>query len=150
MRNERIFAKPEFTAGKEIYLQVSPDPGYILKEGSLKYTDSAGETAVDEGGKTFIMPENHVTIAVEIKLFTAMENLKINNRTLGTPAAGKTDYTVWIPGQDTEALFSFNISANAEAVPKSGIKYPLKLFAPWCSTTVNKLRVCILEKKEWG
>ncbi|MDR1597075.1 MAG: SUMF1/EgtB/PvdO family nonheme iron enzyme, partial [Treponema sp.] len=125
----KIAAKPETAyPGDIISLSVTPENGNKYQAKSLKYLDTRGGTFIDEKILQFAMPNDDVTVTAEFKPFTAVENLKINNRTLVTPAAGKTDYTVWIPSQDTEAIFSFDLAANAESVPKSGTKHPLKLF----------------------
>jgi hypothetical protein len=64
--NGRIYASLEFAAaGTEVYLQVNPNPGYIMKGESLRYHDSTGIKAINTRTRNFIMPADHVTIDAE-------------------------------------------------------------------------------------
>jgi hypothetical protein len=45
------------------------------------------------------MPNDDVTVTAKFLPFTAMRDLKINNRALAGMADGKTDYTLWIPAR---------------------------------------------------
>ncbi|MDR0624400.1 MAG: SUMF1/EgtB/PvdO family nonheme iron enzyme [Treponema sp.] len=125
----QIGVKPERAyPGETITLTVKPDNGNRYTAKSLKYLDTGGgEKFVDEKTLQFIMPRDDVTVTANFTPFTAMRNLKINNRTLVNLADGKTDYTVWFLNQVTEAVFTFDaLAANAEAKPKSGTKHTLQ------------------------
>jgi formylglycine-generating enzyme required for sulfatase activity len=126
----QISAKPEKAyPGEIVSLTVRPANGNKYEAGSLKYLDSGGgKTDVDEKTLQFAMPNDDVSLTAQFKPFTAMENLAINNKTPVTLAAGKTDYTFWLPGQDAEAVFTFDIAANAKAEPQSGEKHALQVF----------------------
>jgi formylglycine-generating enzyme required for sulfatase activity len=104
MQHGRVFAKPEFSpAGAEVYLQVIPDPGYILKEKSLKYTGSSGEeTYITGRGRTFTMPADHITVAAEFEPVPAAddytvssENIK-NGRIIPLPGYGKEKTQIYL------------------------------------------------------
>ncbi|MDP4089175.1 MAG: carbohydrate-binding domain-containing protein, partial [Bacillota bacterium] len=59
-------------AGTTVNLTVTPDVGYKLKDGSLKYNDGAKDTAIT--GTSFIMPAANVTVsAVFEKIFYAVK-----------------------------------------------------------------------------
>ena len=75
--NGTITALPmKAIADTEITLTVTPDPGYVLKPGSLKYNG----TAINETEKKFIMPEGVVTISAEFaKLYTVTISGSIEN-----------------------------------------------------------------------
>ncbi|MCL2154434.1 MAG: hypothetical protein FWH53_02085 [Leptospirales bacterium] len=64
--NGAIIAEPTFgQAGESIVLTVTPDNGYILKEGSLTYTPAGGtaQKVTELGGTyTFDMPTQNVTV----------------------------------------------------------------------------------------
>jgi formylglycine-generating enzyme required for sulfatase activity len=126
----QIDVKPEKAyPGETITLTVRPANGNRYEAGSLKYLDTGGqEKPIDAKTLQFAMPNDDATVTAEFKPFTAMENLKINNRSLVSLSAGKTDYTLWIPGQDTAAVFTFDTAANAAVEPKSGKKHSLRLF----------------------
>jgi formylglycine-generating enzyme required for sulfatase activity len=103
LQNGRIFAKPEFSPpGAEIYLHVSPDPVYILKENSLRYTDSMGETIIHERGRTFTMPADHVMVAAEFEpvpppdYYTVSVRNVLNGRVLPVPGYGKEKTPVYL------------------------------------------------------
>jgi formylglycine-generating enzyme required for sulfatase activity len=118
----QISAKPERAyPGETITLTVRPANGNRYGAGSLKYLDAGGgEKPIDAKTLQFTMPNEDVTVTAKFPPFTAMLDLKINNRTLVSLAGGKTDYTLWVPGQDEDAVFTFDTAANAEAEPKSG------------------------------
>lgn len=52
-----VYAK----AGTVIDLTITPDSGYRLKSGSLKYNDGESDTKIN--GTSFIMPESNITIS---------------------------------------------------------------------------------------
>jgi hypothetical protein len=64
-----ITADPQYgTVGTEIKLMISPDKGYGLKAGTLKYNDSADH---DITGTTFKLPAANVTITAQFETKTA-------------------------------------------------------------------------------
>jgi hypothetical protein len=59
-----ITAVPEYgKEGRRIILQVNPDPGYRLKEGSLKQ----GNTIIPGQSRLFLMPDHHAVIGAEFE-----------------------------------------------------------------------------------
>ncbi|MDR1929906.1 MAG: SUMF1/EgtB/PvdO family nonheme iron enzyme [Treponema sp.] len=61
--NGSIVAKPASgPAGTTVLLQVSPEPGFKLKSGSLVYRTAAGEFKIDEKTRSFILPEADVRV----------------------------------------------------------------------------------------
>jgi formylglycine-generating enzyme required for sulfatase activity len=63
-----IIAKPDNgKEGTEIYLQVIPDPGYVLKTGSLGYLDIEKEHTVNETLRTIILPKSHILVYGEFE-----------------------------------------------------------------------------------
>ncbi|MDR2102228.1 MAG: SUMF1/EgtB/PvdO family nonheme iron enzyme [Treponema sp.] len=78
--NGRLLPKPAHGApGTEIYLEAIPDPGYVLKRGSLKYRGASGERPVNEISRTFVLPAEHVLVNGEFEV------LPMGNYTVGTP-----------------------------------------------------------------
>jgi formylglycine-generating enzyme required for sulfatase activity len=66
--NGTIVAKPDSgPAGSEIILQVSPNPGYRLKSGSLKYSGPKGDMFIDETTRSFILPAGDVEVSAEFE-----------------------------------------------------------------------------------
>lgn len=64
LTNGTITASPTSgTVGTEISLTVTPDNGYQLKAGTLKY----GTTAIDEATKKFNLPAENVTVTAEFE-----------------------------------------------------------------------------------
>jgi hypothetical protein len=126
----QIIVKPESAyPGETVSLQVRPANGNKYGAGSLQYLDSNEEKkAIDEKLLQFTMPNDDITLTAEFKPFTAMLNLKVNDKPLVKLADGKTDYTFWLPSGDTEAVFTFDTAANAQAEPGSGTKHTLRVF----------------------
>jgi hypothetical protein len=126
----QISVKPEKAyPGETITLTVMPINGNSYEAKSLKYLDTGRqEKSIDAKTLQFTMPNDDVTVTAKFIPFTAMRDLKINNRVLVGLADGKTDYTLRIPSQDTEAVFTFSIAVNAEVEPKSGTKHTLRFF----------------------
>ncbi|MDR2363184.1 MAG: SUMF1/EgtB/PvdO family nonheme iron enzyme [Spirochaetaceae bacterium] len=115
--------------GETITLTVMPINGNSYEAKSLKYLDTAGqEKNIDPQTLQFAMPNDDVTVTAKFMPFTAIQDLKINNRPMAGMADGKTDYTFWLPSQEAEAVFTFSIAANAEAEPKSGTKHTVQFF----------------------
>jgi formylglycine-generating enzyme required for sulfatase activity len=114
--------------GARITLKVEPDNGYRYKANSLYYQDSTG--TAHPIGKTlqFTMPKGPITIGADFIPFSAMQNLKINNRSLISVVDAKTDYTVRIPAQDKDAAFTFTTVAGAVAKPENNTSHTLTLF----------------------
>ncbi|MDR1277459.1 MAG: hypothetical protein LBK02_01775 [Treponema sp.] len=101
--NGRIYAHPEFSPpGAAIYLQVSPDPGYILKEKSLKYQYSAGEKFINEQNRTFIMPGDHVTAGAKFipvpgpEYYTVSAENIPGGRLILSPEYGKANEQIFL------------------------------------------------------
>jgi hypothetical protein len=53
--------------GTAIALTVTANPGYRLKNGSLAYSDAAGETPIDETALSFLLPAAHITVTAEFE-----------------------------------------------------------------------------------
>jgi hypothetical protein len=125
-----ITVKPEKAyPGETVSVSMAPNNGYRYEAGSLKYLDTDNrKILIDETAKKFVMPNDDITVTAGFPPYTAMSSLKINNRNLVTLVPGKTDYTIWIPGQDTDAVVTYETGAKVEAEPKSGTKHALKLF----------------------
>jgi formylglycine-generating enzyme required for sulfatase activity len=66
--NGVVSAQPEYgPPGTVITVTVSPDPGFALKPGSLKY----GTAAVDEQTRSFTLPAAHVSVSAEFEALPA-------------------------------------------------------------------------------
>ena len=85
-------------AGKAVTLNVSPQTGYRLKEGSLKVTDANGDN-VNVSKNQFIMPASDVTISAEFEkipestykvTFSAQENGTVTAKPNENIKAGDT------------------------------------------------------------
>jgi hypothetical protein len=140
----RIFAKPEFSpAGEEVYLHVIPDPGYRLKEKSLKFKSSAGETAITGPARTFIMPANHVTInaaftAVPADSYTVgVENFS-GGRVIPDRGYGKLDDPVYLhvipdPG--------YALTPGRLKLKGAGINQPIDAESPVFTMPMGNVRI---------
>jgi formylglycine-generating enzyme required for sulfatase activity len=115
-------------AGDQVILKVEPDNGYRYKANSLHYLDSTGTKHPIEKTLQFTMPADQVTVGAEFIPFSAMKDLKINNRSPISLVDGKTDYTAWIPAQDRTATITFTTVEGAKAKPKSNTSHTLTLF----------------------
>ncbi len=79
------------TAGTKVTLEVTPDDGYLLKEGSLK----ANETTVEDN--SFVMPDEDVTITAEfekIQYSVSIGDMEHGEVTASRRTAGKGDKVV--------------------------------------------------------
>jgi formylglycine-generating enzyme required for sulfatase activity len=75
--NGSIISVPEFSpAGAPIVLIVKPDPGYRLKDGSLKYRDASGYHSISETKKSFVMPSS------DIRITAIFETLPLGNHSV--------------------------------------------------------------------
>ncbi|MDR3167705.1 MAG: SUMF1/EgtB/PvdO family nonheme iron enzyme [Treponema sp.] len=92
----RIIPVPSFgKAGDAIYLWVIPDPGFILMEDTLVYTNAAGNYGVDKNTRSFAMPADHVTVRaefapVETGEYTVRTENSAHGRILASPEHEKT------------------------------------------------------------
>ncbi|MDP4092232.1 MAG: carbohydrate-binding domain-containing protein [Bacillota bacterium] len=80
-------------AGTNINLKVTPDKGYRLKAGSLKYNDGTKDTVIN--GTSFVMPEANITIKAEFErdIYTIKVVKPENGSIMAVPACslpGKT------------------------------------------------------------
>jgi formylglycine-generating enzyme required for sulfatase activity len=102
LNNGRIFPIPEYgEEGTEIYLHTVPDPGFILKPGSLKYTDVLTDTPIDENTRIFSLPAKHVTINADFVpappgTYTVRSENILNGRILARPEYGKPGTIIYL------------------------------------------------------
>jgi hypothetical protein len=88
--------------GTEISVTVSPEAGYRLKSGTLKYSGAGGDTPIDETTLKFSLPAAHVTVTAE---FEPLQGYRVN---IGELLSG--DIVAEPPGgpEGTEIVLSIN------------------------------------------
>ncbi len=78
----------------EVTLMVTPAPGYRIKAGSLKATDTSNpSTGLAITGNSFLMPDFHVTLTAEFEVFAY--NIAIDPNTVNGTVVAE-------PGQDIQ------------------------------------------------
>jgi formylglycine-generating enzyme required for sulfatase activity len=110
------------TIGTPVKLDIVPQNGYRLKPNSLKYRGQTTnkETSINEKTRQFPMPPENSIIMARFEPYSALGNLKVNDRPVKGLASGKTDYTVWIPQQEKEAKITFTTETGISVSPASG------------------------------
>ncbi len=98
-------------AGTTVNLTVTPDPGYGLVAGTLKYTDGTTEYEVwqwNAEGRCFIMLPADVTVTAQFAEIPFLADLEIKIGYDTYPAGGRQEYTLslekrgeWLEGQYT-------------------------------------------------
>jgi formylglycine-generating enzyme required for sulfatase activity len=113
---------PQGTIGALVKLKVTPKNGYRLTENSLKYriVRNNTETAINEQTREFFMPPENILILAKFEPYSALGDLKINNREVKGLAGGKTDYTIWIPRNENSAKITFTTGKDITVSPASG------------------------------
>ena len=76
------------TAGTEIVLEISPLPGYRLKDGSLKVTTQSGVNIAVSNNR-FIMPAEDVTISALFEEDTAVDDISSKSIKIFLDSSGK-------------------------------------------------------------
>jgi|GEM_PF-3152104 len=109
--------------GTEITLTVTPDNGYVLKPGSLKYNG----TAIDESAKKFIMPDSEAAIAAEfVKLYAITIDSSIEDGTLTADpmeAIAGTVITVTVTPDAGYYYVESSLKYNGTGIDDSGAEY---------------------------
>jgi formylglycine-generating enzyme required for sulfatase activity len=108
--------------GTTIKLHVKPNNGYRLVSNSLKYriNKNGTEVAINEDTHTFIMPPDDITIMADFEPYSALRDLKVNDRNVKGLTNGKTNYTIWIPRDEDKAKITFDIEKDITVTPQSG------------------------------
>jgi formylglycine-generating enzyme required for sulfatase activity len=73
------------------------------------------------------MPGENITVTAQFEPYSALKDLKVNNRAVKDVLPGKTGYTVWVPRQQPDAQFTFVAETGALVSPESGEKTTLKV-----------------------
>ncbi|MDR1099339.1 MAG: SUMF1/EgtB/PvdO family nonheme iron enzyme [Treponema sp.] len=123
IKNGSITITPQRgTIGSPVKLAIIPKNGYRLTPNSLKYriTRNNTETAINEQTREFSMPPENILILAQFEPYSALGDLKINNRDVKGLARGKTDYTIWIPHDEKEARITFTTEQDITVSPASG------------------------------
>ena len=122
--NGAITASPaKAIEGTEITLTVTPDNGYVLKPGSLKYNG----TAVDESTKKFIMPDGEVTIAAEfVKLYAiTIDSSIVDGAVTANPmeAIAGTEITITVTPDAGNYYIEGTLKYNSTGIDDSDAEY---------------------------
>jgi hypothetical protein len=135
-------AFPETT----ITLAVEPDAGYVLKSGSLRYSDGSGDHAI--GGYSFAMPASDVTVSAEFELLppdtytitaAALSNGAVSANQTSAPAGASV--TVTVEPDDGYILksgtlkYSYSDGGGDHAIAISGPEYTFTM--PASDVTIN-------------
>jgi formylglycine-generating enzyme required for sulfatase activity len=122
IQNGAINVNPrQGTIGTLVNVEVAPKNGYRLVPNSLKYrTRNNVETAINEKTQQFSMPPADITIIGRFEPYSALGDLKVNDRPVRGLTGGKTDYTVWIPHGESSAKITFISEPGITVSPDSG------------------------------
>jgi hypothetical protein len=130
------------SAGTAIALAVTPNIGYRLKPGSLKYTGPAGDTAVDEATRSFLLPAADVTVSAEFEALTSYRVTfagMVNGSVTAVPlnAYEGTEITLTVNPKANYRLKSGSLKYTAASVNTAIDETTLKFLLPAANVRVS-------------